>query len=489
MFCGLGLGRCCCCGKYKPTPQLCCGDADEFEPTTNGYTDVNVLVLLIISIVVCVILAVGAGFGIAGSVEMTNSLNKAANFTNQTAFKFVDILQSVIDVFQDVSENGGNFSDIVSKDTLDAAEKTGYRITNVTDDIAEYIDEFDVPRQIVMYISLILPLVLMLLVVLSRFVYPVWWMTWGMSFCGFIITFIALVMFGILYPVAGGISDVCVFLDESLDSKSGNDFIKSFFECSEGSVLGSFSEKAEKIMNKAAGLSCTLVNSLRALDMKVPVSTPGGVIDLDDSSNYGNVIAFPTEINDLECNITTFETITEKARILNRKIGCFYAESATPQHFETTQCTENVHSLYNNASLCPEVEGKIGRQFYCYANLDDAKTELAVCAEKCYDWDLKQDAARIVKYVDVFSRTFNIYNSKIKPYINCESLVEIVNRAKDFACVDVVNSVTPMYVGEIMAAVGSFVGTFVALLSTKRFRKKYRRKYAIIEAGGHEIEL
>jgi len=483
LFCGLGIGRCCCCGKYRPTPNLCCGDADDFEATTNGYTDLNVLVLFIISIVVCAILAIAVGFGIAGSVQMTENVYAAANFSNQTTFKFVDVLDSVIEVFYDISDQGDNLSEAVDLDTLETASDVGSKIENVTDFIAEYADLIDLPRRIVMYVTLILPLVLMILLIISRFV--CWWMSWGMTFCGFIITAMALIIFGVLYPLASGISDACVFMDEALENPDNNTFFQSIFQCNEDSPLGKFTTMANDVIDKATNLTCGIFEQLEEVYLPCDADGDGKIYPLVNSSdNYCQIALFRQD--EQECNSSTFSSLAKSIRIYDRWIGCFYSTDGIV--FERDQeCTKDIHSLSDYDS-CPNITGRQKLLAYCGPS-DLSVINMSQCAEKCVDHDVQNGTAQVEKYVTAAAHTFDIYNEKIKPYINCETLVEIVSRAKDFTCVDVINSVTPMYVGEIMSAVGSFIGTFVALLATKRFHKLYRRKYAILSEGSKTVEL
>ena len=486
LFFGLGIGRCCCCGRYRPTPTLCCGDTDDFEATTHGYTDLNVLVLFIISIVVCAILAIAAGFGIAGSVQMTNNVYSAANFTNQTAFRFVDVLDSVIEVFLDISNNGENLSEAVDLETLRMASDVGGKVENVTDFIAEYADVIDLPRRIVMYITLILPLALMILLIISRFI--CWWLSWGMTFCGFIITAAALIIFGFLLPIASGLSDACVFMDDALVNPDNNTFIQSLFACNEDSPLGSFSKMANNVIQKAANLTCTIYGELEDVYMACDADGDGKInVQVNNSDNYCRVVEFN---KDEECNTSTFSSLARSIKVYDRWIGCFY--SSDNISFELHQvCSQNISSL-TDYSKCKDVPGDPDKKYkmlaYCHPPQLDV-INMSECAERCTDHDLKNGTAEVGKYVAAAARTFDIYNEKIEPYINCESMVEILTRAKDFTCVDVINSVTPMYVGEIMSAVGCFIGTFVALLATKRYHKTYRRKYAILSEGSKAVEL
>jgi len=487
LFCALGFGRCCCCGRYKPTPTLCCGDPDDFEATTNGYTDLNVFVLFIISIVVCVILVIACGFGLAGSTQMTDNVYEAADFANRTAFTFVDVLDSVIEVFQNIKDNGGNLSEAVSTTTLETAKDVGGTIENVTNIIAEYVDVIDLPRRILMYITLILPLVLMILLIISRFV--CWWLSWGMTFCGFIITAIALVIFGFLYPIANGLSDGCVLLDNALENPENDTFFQSIFQCNEDSPLGEFSKMAKDVIETAANLTCSIYDQLE--ETYLPCDADGdGIVNVLDNSTLNKCRLIKFKEGEEECNSSNFASLAQNVTMYDRWIGCFYALQATPHIFQIEgDCTSDIHSLTDYDLTCPERDGYVRGLFYCYRPPEETTVSMKECAENCTDHDLRNSTAEVEKYISAAARTLQIYNEDIEPYINCESLVDITTRAKNFTCVDVINSVTPMYVGEIMSAIGCFIGTFVALLATKRFHKMYRRKYAILMEGSRSVEL
>jgi len=474
MFFGLGIGRCCCCGRYKPTPSLCCGDPDEFDPTINGYTKCSVLVLLIISIVCCVVLAAAAGVGIAGSVEMSESAVVVVNFTNQTTFKFVDILNSVIDVFKDLKENGQNVSEVIDQETLEKAAQIGNNISHATDFIASHTEAFEVPRQAFVFVTLILPFILMVLVIVSRF--ACWWLSWGMAFCGFIITFLALGTFGVLYPVASGVSDACVFLDDALRNGENDTFIQSFFQCGEDAPLGKFSKMADDVIEKAANMTCEFLEGLNST--RLPC---GHGSEHVNPSDLCSVIVFPG--GTFECNTSSFSRIVQDARIENYNISC-YRRISSSEYEPYGECNSDIHSTLD-PSVCSESNSML---FYCY-NDNIPYVTFSECASNCSDQQILGNVSQAMMYVVTAARAYDIYDEKIRPYLNCETLLEIVFRARDFACVNVVNSTIPLYVGEIMAAAASLVGTFVALLSVKRFQKRYRREYAIYQEKMREVPL
>jgi len=486
LFCGLALGRCCCCGTYHATPSLCRGNAEDFEPTVNGYTPCSIMALFVIAIACCVVLAAASVVGMIGSLEMTNNVYLAANFTNQTTHKFVDILDSVIDVFTDISETQGEFSDIISMETLEKASSAGNSIASATDTFAEYSDLFDLPRRVIMYITLFLPLGLMLLVILSRFC-NCWCLSWGMAVLGFIVTALSLVSFGVLLPTASGISDLCVFLDDALSNQENDTFIKSFFQCTEGSSLAKFSQMVDDIIQKAGNLTCNLTKTLDMISVPCDADNDGIIyLALPTTDNYCRLFQFGSSVT--ECNYDNFASVLKNATMYNLGLGCFQATSTPTVYASSSQC-EVAHSR-NETSVC-EVPGKESQLFYCLRNktLPGLEVTVAQCAESCSDYDLRSNASDIVRYIDAATKTLDIYNTKIKPYINCESLVDITSRGKDFVCVNVINSLTPMYAGEIMAAVASFVGTFVALLSVKRFRPKNQKLFAIKKQSGEGIAL
>jgi len=484
LFCGLSLGRCCCCGKWKPTPNLCCGSPSEFEPTRDGYTDCCVWILFILSVGCCVVMAAGFGVGTWGSVVMTQNVNEMAAFANKSAYTFCDIMDGVVDIFEGLN-NLSNVSDVISLETLNDARDVSSDIKNLTSTIAEYSDTIDLPRRIVMYITLGLPLLLMLFVALSRFC--CWWMTWGMTTCGFIFTFLSLVLFGFLYPLSAGLSDVCVFLDNALADPEHDVFIESVFSCGEDSILGDLTSMGEAIFEVAGNVSCGFLSKLD--DLKLPCDRNDNkyiiITDPMPEDQLCPLVEFRADLSK-ECNFSTFSGLSNTTRIYDRRIGCYCASALDPLLWELKDGScGSIHSLYDyTEEECP----KNCRAMYCL-NKNDEPLPFKDCASTCSDRSLTSNASSVLKYTKVAEDVFDLYNSKIHPYLNCESIVGITNHAKDFMCIHMINSVSPMYIGQALGAAGCFVGTFVALLSVKRFHKKNRRKYAIIKEGQEAIEL
>jgi len=483
LFCGLTLGRCCCCGKYKPTPEVCCGDNEDFDAATMGY-EASVIVLFVLSIVCCVIIAGGAGVGLWGSITMTENVNHMANFTNRTAQTFADIIDSVVSIFRGLGEIQ-NISEAVDPETLDDAEYVSSQVRYYANGVAEYSNLIDFPRQMFMYVTLALPLILMVLVVLSRFC-CCWWLSWGMSFLGFILTALSLITFGFLYPMSSGIADICVFLDHALENPDSDNFINSIFSCGNDSVLSSFSNMSASVFETAANVTCDMYSLLE--NITAPCDKNGdNEIWLLDENERCNVIGFEGSDN---CTVDTFSEMSKNASMYDWRIGCFCETLPDTYVFHLQGECGVIHSLYDyDESLCPANDslGRPCRPFYCHNDTDAVKVSMSYCAENCSDDQLAGNSSSILAFTKVASDIFDLYTSTIKPYLNCESVVGITNHAKDFICVNMMNAVTPMFIGEIIASFGSFIGTFVALLSTKRFNKKYRRKYALLKES--EVEM
>jgi len=439
--------------------------------------------LFVLSIVCCVVIAAGAGVGIWGSVVMTQNVNDAANFTNRTVQTFTDILDSVVGIFRTISTLP-NMSETIDPETLDQAENVSAEARFYANAFAQYSDIIDVPRQVFMYVTLLLPLFLMILVALSCVC--CWWMSWAMSFAGFILTFLSLVTFGFLYPMTSGIADACVFLDNSLADPDNDNFINSIFSCGEGSVLSSLSNMSISVFDTAGNVTCELYSALE--NAKLPCDTDGdGTIVLLDPTQMCDLVEFKGSD---ECNLDTFAELSRNVSMFDWKIGCFCETIEHTGIYSLQGECGVIHSLYEYPeSLCPETDnlGHKCQPFYCHNEKEDVKVSLEQCSTSCSDEQLAGNASTVLTMTKVAVDSFELYNNMIKPYLNCESIVGIALHSKDFICVNMMNAVTPMYIGEIIAAVGSFVGTFVALLSTKRFRKKNRRKYArLMEVEMHD---
>jgi len=484
LFCGLILGRCCCCGTYRPTTDICCGDPDAFEATRDGYSNNCVLSLLILSIACVIVMAAGAGVGIWGSTVMTENVYEMANFTNKTAYKFAEIVDAVVHIIRSIDDMA-NISEVINEDTLVSAEGVGDNIRNVSSAIALYAGDIDTPRQVFMYVTLLLPIVLMILVIISRFC--CWWMSYGMYFLGFILTALSLWTFGFLYPLSSGIADVCVFLDTALEDPDRDTFINSIFSCGEHSVLAGLGDMSKDIFETAGNVSCSVYSYLN--ELRLPCDHDGdGYITPTLPEQMCSVIQFHGSD---ECNFATYSNLSRRTNMTDRKIGCFCQTLPDSPVFKLQWECGAIHSLYNySAAECPESlsGGEKCMPMYCESNTD-VEVTMDYCYANCSDHDLAVNSGTILNYTLIAGEIFDVYNTMIKPYLNCESVVGITTHAKDFVCVNMMNSVTPMYIGEILGAAGSFVGTFIALLSTKRFRKRFRRKYAMLKEGSAGIEL
>jgi len=242
---------------------------------------------------------------------------------------------------------------------------------------------------------------------------------------------------------------------------------------------------ADDVMTSAGNLTCSLLDMLENATYFCDADGDD-IIDLKgpEANNKCHFMTFKNA-SMTECNASTFAAMGSNGYIYNYEIGCFYTNDSIVYVSGKVlgQQWQRLRSL-SNVSYCPDVEGTSKMAFYFLNDqtLEDIKVSVKECVANCCDTEVRDKAVSIDKYVSAASRTLTIYNEKIKPYLNCESLLAITTRAKDFACVNVVNSVTPMYVGEILAAIASFGGTFVALLAVKRFFKPNRKKIALADS-------
>lgn len=476
-FTALGLGRCCCCGRYKPTPSLCCGDPKKFNPAVNGYRTCSVIVLFVLAIVCGAAMVVGAGFGLSGNVVMTKSMKELNNFTSEAATRLVDLVAAVADVFDTIAEEGTELmSSEAEINIVDAARTIGGNLINITRTVARNIDKVDIPRQVLIYITLLLPIVLTVILVLSCVCCSC--LSWLMAFFGFIITALALVMFSVHLPISHGLSDACVYVDKALNSSNPefNQYTERIFDCGEGSPIAQLTDLANEVMNKSTELVCGAFDSL--CEKTIPCERgDDGVIDLSGEDDKCTIVN--CELNRTEnCSFSTLPKWVAQG-MYKWQIGCYKQDS--PIHYTRVggcPYSETLTSLTSNE--CDALAaGTSDKYVPLYCNGDSKQIMSAnECAENCTDEDMRTNSSRIVKFVDAATKVFDTYNEKIKPYLNCETVTRLTDYAKDFFCVDVILAATPIYVGEIITAVACFAATIVALLATKRFNKKYRRDYA-----------
>ena len=476
-FMALGLGRCCCCGKYKPTPSLCCGNSDEFNPAVHGYRTCAVMALFILAIVCGIAMAVGAGFGLSGNTVMTRSMKELSNFTSEAATRLVDLVSAVADVFDVIAEEG---TELMSSEEetgiVDAAREVGGNLINITRTVAQNIDKFDIPRQVLTYFTLLFPIVLTVILVLSCICCSC--LSWLMAFFGFIIAALALVMFSVHLPLSHGLSDMCVFVDKALNSSNPefNQYTEAIFDCGEGSPIAQLTDLANDVMNKSTELVCGIFDSL--CDETIPCERgDDGVIDLSGEDDKCTVVN--CELNKTEtCSFSTLPKWATQG-MYKWKIGC-YKQETQYRYTRVGGCpySETLTSLFSDE--CDALgAGTSDKYIPLYCNGDTKQTISASdCAENCTDEDMRTNSSRIVKFVDAATKVFDVYNEQIKPYLNCDTVTRLTDYAKDFFCVDMILATTPIYIGEIITAVACVAATIVALLATKRFNKKYRRKYA-----------
>jgi len=297
---------------------------------------------------------------------------------------------------------------------------------------------------------------------------------------------LSLCTFGFLYPLSSGIADICVFLDEAIASPETDPFIDSVFSCNNNSILHNVSNISNLIVETAGNLTCDIFTVLSEASYFCDNDGDGKINVTDKNQTCPFIYTETTE----NCTSETFSIVANSTKIYNWSIGCFCPDSVDPDIFvQQWECGDSLHSLFDYPdSSCPKDQGCL--PMYCMCNKpEEALVSVEECSVSCTDYNLAANATRILNFTKIAGDIFDLYNNTIKLYFNCDSVVGITNRARDFICINMMNSVTPMFVGEIVSAAGTFVGTFVAILATKRFRRKYRRKYAILKEGHADIEL
>jgi len=470
LFCGICWCRCCCCGKYSATPEPCCGDPAEFNPTFHGYSTGSVWCFFSFAVACSVIILAGGVVASVGSGIISVSAYDAVNFTNFTLFTLSDIMTSVVDVFDKADDDFPNLSSSINMHDLREVANVAKNLTNSSDVIHNTVSLVDLIRMIVMNIFLFLPFILMLLVVISRFC--CWGMAWGMAACGFIFTFVSLASFSFVYPLSMGISDGCILVNASLSDPDSDPLITSLFNCSEGSAIAELTDMADKVIDSAASYGCSFFEEVESL--KIPCDSKGNdTIILDDPSYLCPVMKLPSHADD--CNSSTLRNLTRDTRIYNWSIGCFCPESGTTYKRNTKYECGEIHEL--NDTRCSDL-GEGCQAFYCYGDKDKNQVTIGECKDSCSDKNVASSAYYVFGYSNVMAGIMEIYQTKIKPYLNCETFDEILTFGKEYVCVGIINSFSLTYIGEIISAVGCFIGTFVALFGMKRFNKANRRDYA-----------
>ena len=434
------------------------------------------MALFVLAIVCGCVMVVGAGFGLSGNTVMTKSMKELGNFTSEAATRLVDLVAAVADVFDAIADEG---TELVSSDDeiniVDAARRVGGNLINITRKVAQNIDKFDIPRQVLTYFTLLFPIVLTVILVLSCVCCSC--LSWLMAFFGFIIAALALVMFSVHLPVAHGLSDVCVYVDKALNSSNPefNQYTERLFDCGEGSPIAKLTDLANDVMNKSTELACGVFDSL--CEQTIPCERGNdGVIDLSGEDDKCTVVN--CELNKTEtCSLSTLPKWAAQG-MYKWKIGCYKQEGQILTRVGNCPYSETLTSLYSDE--CDALAaGTSDKYLPLYCNGDTKQTMSAEeCSENCTEEDMRTNSSRVVKFVNAATKVLDVYNEQIKPYLNCDTVTRITDYAKDFFCVDMILAATPIYIGEAITAVACVAATIVALLATKRFNKKYRREYA-----------
>jgi len=470
LFCGICWCRCCCCGKYSATPELCCGSAEAFNPTFHGYTTTSVWVFFGLAVACSAIICTGAVLSSAGGGLMSGSAYDVVNFTNFTVYTLADIMTSVVTVFDKADDDFPNLSSSIDMNDLQEIIDISKNLTNSSDVIHETVSLADLIYQIVTNIVFFTPFILMILVVISRFC--CWGLGWGMTACGFLFTFSALASFSVMYPLSLGLSDGCILVNTSISDPDADPFLTSIFNCSDGSAIAELTNMTNKVVESAASYGCSFFEEVESLT--IPCDPNGNdTIILNNPDYMCPVMKLPSHAD--KCNSSSLRNLTRDSRIYNWTIGCFCPDSGTTYKRNTKYACGVIREL--NDTRCSAL-GDGCQAFYCYGDKSKNQITIAQCKESCSD-ELVADASYyIFGYSNVMAGIMEIYETKIKPYLNCETFTEILTFAQDFVCIGIINSFSLSYIGEIISAIGCFFGTFVALLALKRFNKANRQDYA-----------
>jgi len=463
--------RGCACGMCRPRKGCCCcgESADDFSAADDGYSDCSRALTFVFSIIVCIVLLVGLIVGLMGHVEVTDSLNSLIDYVTTMVGTFVDILNSTVVVINQTATDFNEYVDFdlvnISKQALNWTDK----LYDGIDTVNYYLNKADSPRQTIMYVSLTAPLICALLVLLSCALCSA--CSCFMIAFGFILTFLALVIFSVNYPISYALSDGCVYLENAMNKSHPEyvDTVALLFDCDENSTISNFSNSVKYKIENITSSVCTVVDKLTQIRNIPCDKNHDGTITPSDRCPMFDP---PEDVG--PCTVDTMEEYLDYT-FHTYKLGCFVPTLIPLTYTLQGDCGDpRIHDSYEKGSCEALYPGMNAISMACdgapnYSfKINDPEN-----FENVTDPNIKGNATLLMRITKVQLRLLDVYREKIRPFLKCESITEILYYGKDFACVSLILGTTPIFAGEMIIAVGTLVGTVVAMLAIKRFNKKY----------------
>jgi len=463
--------RGCACGMCKPRKGCCCcgESADDFSALEDGYSDCTRAITFVFAVAVCITLIVGVIVGLMGHIEVTTSLKNLVDYVMEMVGIFVDILNSTAYV---INQTAADFDEYVDYDLVNLSQKA----LNWTDSLYDgidtaryYINKVDSPRQVIMYVSLLGPLVCAVLVLISCVLCSA--CSCFMIAFGFIFTFLALVIFAINYPISYSLSDGCVYLENAMNESNPEyvDTVALLFDCDENSPISNFSRSVRDKIDGISGKICTIVDKMNQIRSLTCDADNSGWITL---ASTGSCKMFDPPENVGSCSINNIEQYLNYT-FYTYPVGCYVPRSYGVYQRIGDCGDKRITDSYSKDSCEKLHPGEGAISMYCGSfngtfHIYDPKE-----IETVNDPNIRGNATLLMRITNAQLRLLDVYREKIRPFLKCESITDILYYAKDFVCVSLILGTTPIFAGEMVVAVGSLVGTIVAMLAIKRFNKKY----------------
>jgi len=480
--------RCCTCGKYIPTRSFCAGEPMEKEwvDGVDGYKSDSVMGFKISAVFAAAIVIAGAIIVEIGNRSLSADINGATYYVGNVSNSLVRLLNDTLDTIMQIQDT---FQEVFATSTIAdyvySAQTVGSELERIVGEIKSYVTMINGPRQIVMLVLMIIPMVAALFLLLGGFCNcPPLSCTAVVISC--ISLPICLILFTVHYPIGTAVSDICYFLDQATDEDSPeySDFLASFYSCDDSSPIGSVTSLLEDAVDSALDLFCANLTDLcNMVEFPCDKNSDGEVAD-KDSERCPIVSCADTPP---VCNRSTLNDIMNRVKIYNYYLSCYQPSTSCKtgdKCFKIKGTCGDIHST----DKCESKEAPL------FCGLADPKPVLPeYCSENCTFDETKVLSAALVRYKKVATMILDLIINKILPFLRCESIVGIIGNAQDFVCVSLINTLRPLTVGSIMVAVGLLGTVIIGTLGSKRFNKKYQFHVVPIvsdtDMEGHAVEM
>lgn len=512
LFCLFRL--CGCCGGCKASHGLCCGTPFNMEEG-DGYTKAQWIIPTILLILCFILILACFIIGLVGNGQVTSSLTGFKDATIGEANDFINTLISVNSSLvalqlrsQAIAATDNNFnntlpdlSQVVSQ--LSSAIQAGTTFTNEANNYANMVFQYDGYREKVMQGVYWTTLILTAAGVAGA-IFGLGALSIILGIVGWLTMFINWVLFGIHYPIANLIADLCIAVRDLLDTTTNLDGIPSqisatiqqFESCSNTSQLAAFEQIAQNGITFAFNVSCTTAKQLCNTSFSSFNNGSSGCGSINNNSICGDVAPYNNCTVggcDGECDQTTFQTFIDGIQIPSVIYGCFQNVS----NFEipitnASQCTDRCplppYANYpRNMTACANPSDIIAPCAVRYVNVYACANDDPSCPVNASTATYINNTVQALDLLQDYIALFNQITSQI---LNCSLIQNIFDQVGYSLC----NSDNSFLSATFLISVSTGIiaaallpATIIGIIGFKRFDRG-NHKYAAHDPSFHSFQ-